>query len=130
MEASTRKLLNDTEVKLESFLQRFERHEENQFVKIYSGEDTRIAALAYFPFVCTAVLLLRKNNSEFVSFHSHQSLVLLVIALFGILFLPGPAKLIVFIASYTLLSYGAYMAMRGRKWYLPFVTELANTIKL
>lgn len=122
--------LQDIETKLESSLSRFDRHGESQFVKIYSGEDTKIATLAYFPFASAAILLLRKNNSEFVSFHARQSVVILVISLFGILFLPGPAKLIVFIAAYTLWSYGAYMAMRGRKWYLPVVTELANTIDL
>jgi uncharacterized membrane protein len=131
MELSTNKTLGDIEVKLESFLQRFDRHGESQFVRIYSGRDAAMAALSYFPFACTAILLFRrKTNSDFVSFHSHQSLVILVIALLGILFLPGPAKLIVFITAYTLLAYGAYMAMRGRKWYLPIVTELANTINL
>jgi len=101
-----------------------------QFVKRYSGEDTRIAAATYFPFVSTIVILLRKNNSEFVSFHAHQALVLLLIALLGIIIVPGPGKLIVFIAVYTLLVYGAYIALQGRKWYLPIVTEIANTIYL
>lgn len=113
-----------------NLINRFNRDNEKQFVRHYSGEDTWIAALSYFPFISAAIILLRKNNSEFVSFHAHQAFVILVIFLFAIIIVPSIAKVIVLIAAYTILVYGAYRAMQGRKWYLPLITELANTIDL
>jgi len=111
-------------------LKRFDRDSEKQFVRQYTGEDTWVASASYFPFVCAAVILLRKNNSEFVSFHARQALVVLVLSLFAFMVVPSIAKLIVGIAAYTTLVYGAFRALQGRKWYLPIVTEVANTIDL
>jgi len=111
-------------------LKRFDRDSEKQFVRQYTGEDTWVASASYFPFVSAAVILLRKNNSEFVSFHARQALVVLVLSLFAFMVVPSIAKLIVGIAAYTILVYGAFRALQGRKWYLPIVTEVANTIDL
>ena len=113
-----------------SLLKRFDRDGEKQFVRQYTGEDTWVASASYFPFVSAAVILLRKNNSEFVSFHARQALVVLVISLFAFVVVPSIAKLIVGIAAYTILVFGAFRALQGRKWYLPVVTEVANTIDL
>ena len=113
-----------------SLLKRFDRESEKQFARQYTGEDTWVASASYFPFVSAAVILLRKNNSEFVSFHARQALVVLVISLFAFMVVPSIAKLIVGIAAYTILVYGAFRALQGRKWYLPIVTEVANTIDL
>ena len=99
-------------------------------VRTYSGEETWVASAAYIPFISAAVLILRKNNSEFVSFHARQALVILIIIIFLLLLLPVVLKIIVAIAAYGLLVYGAYQAIRGKKWYLPVITELANTIEL
>lgn len=97
-------------------------------VRQYTGEDTKIAALVYIPFVCLAVLLLRKDNSEFVSFHAKHALVLLLIAIFAILLSPKFIKSLAIMAVYAVFVYGAFEASKGRKWYFPGVTELANTI--
>ena len=113
-----------------NLVKRWDRHNETQFVRQYTGEDTWVASASYFPFVCAAVILLRKNNSEFVSFHARQALVVLVLSLFAFMVVPSIAKLIVGIAAYTTLVYGAFRALQGRKWYLPIVTEVANTIDL
>ena len=102
----------------------------NTIVRTYSGEETWVASAAYIPFISAVVLILRKNNSEFVSFHARQALVMLIIIIFLLLLLPVVLKIIVAIAAYGLLVYGAYQAIRGKKWYLPVVTELANTIEL
>lgn len=109
---------------------KFDRDGEAQFVRQYTGEDTWVASASYFPFVSAAVLLLRKNNSEFVSFHAKQALVVLAISIFAFIIVPSVAKLIVGITTYTVLVYGAFRALQGRKWYLPIVTELANTIEI
>ena len=100
-------------------------------VRTYSGEDTWIAAVSYIPFVSAAVLVLRKNNNEFVSFHARQALVILILIILAIILIPLILlKMLVAIVGYGLLVYGAYYALLGRKWYLPIVTELARTIEL
>jgi len=99
-------------------------------VRTYSGEDTWIASVAYVPFVSAAVLVLRKNNSEFVSFHARQALVILIIVILALMLLPLILKMLAAVVGYGLLVYGAYYALSGRKWYLPIVTELARTIEM
>ncbi|MCH7541390.1 hypothetical protein IH981_01270 [Patescibacteria group bacterium] len=99
-------------------------------VRTYSGEETWIASLSYIPFVSAAVLLLRKNNSEFVSFHARQALVILIIVVLALMLLPWILKWLAAIIAYGLLVYGAYYALLGRKWYLPIVTEIARTIEI
>lgn len=99
-------------------------------VRTYSGEETWVASASYIPFISAAVLLLRKNNSEFVSFHARLALVILLISIFALILLPVILKIIAAIIVYMLLVYGAYQAVRGKKWYLPVVTEIANTFDL
>ena len=100
-------------------------------VRTYSGEDTWIACVSYIPFISAAVLLLRKNNSEFVSFHARQALVILIIVILAIILAPLILlKMLAAVVGYGLLVYGAYYALSGRKWYLPIVTELARTIEM
>ena len=100
-------------------------------VKTYSGEETKAATYAYIPFVSAIILLVfRKENSEFVSFHARQALVLLLLALLALLALPGFLKVIALAVFYVIFVFGAYKASRGEKWYLPLVNELANTIEI
>ena len=99
-------------------------------VRTYSGEETWVASASYIPFISAAVLLLRKNNSEFVSFHARLALVILLISIFALILLPVILKIIAAIVVYLLLVYGAYQAVRGKKWYLPVVTEIASTFNL
>ncbi len=99
-------------------------------VRTYSGEETWIASLSYIPFVSAAVLMLRKNNSEFVSFHARQALVILIIMILALMLLPWILKWLAAIIAHGLLVYGAYYALLGRKWYLPIVTEIARTIEI
>lgn len=99
-------------------------------VRTYSGEETWVASASYIPFISAAVLILRKSNSEFVSFHARMALVILLISIFALVILPAILKIIVAILVYMLLVFGAYQAVRGRKWYMPIVTEIANTFNL
>ena len=104
--------------------------DENAFSRTYFGEETWIAAASYIPFISAVVLILRKGNSEFVSFHSRQALVLVLLIVLGLLLLPPIYKVILAITAYLVLIYGAYQSLKGKKWYFPLVTELANTIDL
>jgi len=108
----------------------FKSEEESELVRTYSGQDTVVAAFSYVPFVSAAILVLRKENNEFVSFHARQSLVILLISIFALLFLPPFFKLIAAVLVTLLLSFGVYKALNGRKWYLPLVTDLGNSIDL
>lgn len=98
--------------------------------RTYYGEETWVASAAYVPFIAPAILVLRKNNSDFVSFHARQALVILIIAIVALLILPTILKMLVAIFAYAILVYGAYQALKGRKWYFPLVTELARTIEI
>ncbi len=99
-------------------------------VRTYSGEETWVASTSYIPFISAAILVLRKNNSEFVSFHARLALVILLFSIFALVLLPAILKIIAAIIVYMLLVYGAYHAIRGRKWYLPIASEMANTFDL
>ncbi len=55
---------------------------------------------------------------------------ILLISIFALALLPGVLKIIAAILVYMLLVYGAYYAIRGKKWYIPVVTEIANTFDL
>lgn len=98
--------------------------------KTYVGEDTWVACVSYIPFVAPVVLLLRKNNSEFVSIHAKQSLVILLFSIVVMILLPVVLKIVAAIMIYLILVFGAFQAIRGRKWYLPIVTEIAHTFDL
>ena len=99
-------------------------------VRTYTGEETWVASASYIPFISAAVLILRKNNSEFVSFHARLALVILLFSIFALVLLPTILKIIAAVIVYMLLVYGAYQAVRGRKWYLPVVSEIARTLDL
>jgi len=108
----------------------FKKDEEASLVRIYSGQDTILAAVSYVPFVSAGILVLRKGNSEFVSFHARQALVMALITALLLMLSPGFLKLLAAILACVLLIFGTFRALQGRKWYLPFITELANTIEM
>lgn len=110
--------------------QLFQGDEESQLVRTYSGQDSLFAAFCYVPFVSAAILVLRSENNEFVSFHARQALVLLLLGIFALLLLPSFLKLLAAAVIAFLLIFGAYKALKGAKWYFPLVTELANSIDL
>ena len=96
----------------------------------YEGEDTWVAAASYIPFVCAAILLLRKDNSEFVSDHAKQALVLVILALLVFMLIPSPTRLIIDGVLILLLVISVYRALQGRKYYIPVVTQLSRLIEI
>ena len=121
-------LLNDINNYFQDQLKREDVSE--TVTKTYVGEDTWVASASYIPFAAPAVLLLRKNNSEFVSIHAKQSLVILLFSIVVMILLPVVLKIVAAIMIYLILVFGAFQAIRGRKWYLPVVTEIAHTFDL
>ena len=99
-------------------------------VREYEGEDTWVAAASYIPFVCAAILLLRKDNSEFVSDHAKQALVLVILALLVFMLIPSPIRLIISAILILLLVVSVYRALQGRKYYIPGVSELSRLIEI
>jgi len=99
-------------------------------VKKYTGEDTKIATYAYIPFASIIILVFRKNNSEFVSFHARESTILLLVAVFIILLLPSFLKVLAVFAVYSIFILSAYKASKGEKLYLPLINEIANSIEI
>lgn len=96
----------------------------------YEGDDTLIAASSYLYFMSGAILILRGDNSEFVRFHSKQAFVLLIVALLALILAPFFWKIAFNLVILILNIYGAYRAALGYKWYIPYLTELANSIPL
>lgn len=96
----------------------------------YEGKDAAIAAVCYFYFVSGLVLLLRKGNSEFVSFHARQAFVLLIIDILIFLFSGSTLRLPLSLLLFVLNCFGAWQALRRKHWQIPLITDLANSIEI
>ncbi|MEX1131195.1 MAG: hypothetical protein WED59_04250 [Candidatus Woykebacteria bacterium] len=99
-------------------------------VREYFGEDALVAALSYMPLASAAIILLRKDNSEFVLYHSKQALILILFIILSFFLIPSIFKLpvvgILMVASIT----SVYRALSGKKFYIPAVTELARLVEI
>lgn len=96
----------------------------------YTGEDAWVAAVSYIPFVSAAILLLRKDNSEFVLYHAKQAVVLIVLTLLFLAVLSSILRLVLVAILVLIMIISAYRALAGKKFYVPLVTELARWIEL
>lgn len=96
----------------------------------YSGDDAKFAAFTYIPFVGPAILVFRKENSEFVSYHGKMALVLFVLGVLGFFLLPSIFKLLAVLVTFSVSIYGLYKATKGDKWYLPLVSKLAQMMEV
>ncbi|HEX7456317.1 MAG TPA: hypothetical protein VF303_02525 [Candidatus Nanoarchaeia archaeon] len=132
MKSTTLDELKKFRGKIEKYLKKKIKQENKgtAIVRTYSGEETWVASASYIPFMSAAILVLRNNNSEFVSFHARQALVILLFVIVALILLPATLKMLAAVVAYVILIYGAYRAIKGQKWYLPVVTELARTIEL
>ncbi len=98
-------------------------------VKQYDGQDRWVAAASYLYFVSAAILVIRRDNSEFVIVHCRQAFLLLLGAILSFVFLPGIWKFIANGGILCLNLFGAYQAYRGFKWNIPYLTDIANSIE-
>lgn len=117
---------------LASFKVNLKTSDEEAFhqVREYEGEDAWIAAVSYIPLVSAAILLLRKDNSEFILTHSKQALILTTFALLIYMLLPQLISLILDGILVLLMAISVYKAFSGKKFYIPLVTELALLVEV
>ncbi len=96
----------------------------------YGGEDAWVAAVSYVPLASAVVLLLRKSNSDFILQHAKQALILTILALITLVILSSTLRLLIEAIWVFLIVLSAYKAFTGRKFYIPFITELARLIEI
>lgn len=87
------------------------------------------AAASYIYFFSTVALLLRKDNSDFVTFHAKHAIVFLILT-FTFLLIPGWFKVV---ASLLLLAselLAVYLALIGKRYYIPYLTNLVRNFEI
>lgn len=99
-------------------------------------EEERIAAvLSYIPFLCFIPLvnIHWKENKE-ARFHARQGIMLFLVELVAVLMLIDDLGRFVFraalVGAAALSVAGVYFALQGKKYRLPFVSDLADKMKL
>jgi uncharacterized membrane protein len=99
-------------------------------------EEERIAAiLSYIPFLCFIPLVnIHWKESKEARFHARQGIVLFLIELVAVLMLVDDLARFVFravlVGAAALAVAGVYFALQGKKYRLPFVSDLADKMKL
>jgi uncharacterized membrane protein len=96
----------------------------------YGGEDAWVASISYVPLISAVILLLRKNNSDFILQHAKQSLILTILALITLVVFSSTLRLLIEAIWVFLIVLSAYKAFSGRKLYIPFITEIARLIEI
>lgn len=97
-------------------------------VRKYEGEDIWFATIGYIPLASTAILVLRKNNSDFVLDHAKQSLILSILLILILILLPESIKLLLGLAVLILMLVSAFISFTGRRVYIPLITEVSRFI--
>jgi len=99
-------------------------------VSRYQGRDSWVAAASYIPLASMAILVLRKNNSDFVLEHAKQSLILFILLILVLILLPGIIKFLPGFAISTLMIGSAYLSFTGRRVHIPWVSEVSRLISI
>ncbi|MCX6827979.1 MAG: hypothetical protein NT002_01660 [candidate division Zixibacteria bacterium] len=89
--------------------------------------------LAYIPFLCL-IPLLQMRESEQARFHSKQGLLLFLLELLaGILLIPGLSGAVwrtVLILALGASAAGIIFGIQGKEYRLPFISDIAEKMKL
>jgi uncharacterized membrane protein len=91
-------------------------------------EDNKVlAAIGYISFLCLLPLFL-KRDSKFAQFHAKQGLVLFVVQLivFWVPLLGQASMLLLFLVA----LFGAYQAINGEWYKLPYIYDFSKKINL
>lgn len=97
-------------------------------IRKYEGEDAWVAAFSYIPLVSTAILVLRKDNSDFVLGHAKQALILSIGLIVVFLIFPVSVKIVVGSAILIIMIISGYLSFTGKRVYIPFITEISKLI--
>ena len=105
-------------------------NQEELQVPRYRGEDVWIATVCYLPLVSAVVMVLRRNNSDFVLNHSKQALILSILFLLVFMILSSWLRILAEAAILSLIIISVYKAFNGRKIYIPLITEVSQFIEI
>ena len=94
-------------------------------------EDNKVlAAISYLWILCLVPLFL-KRDSKFAQFHAKQGLVLFVIELVGSLVFWFPLfGQVLMLGLFVVAIFGAYKAISGEWYKIPFVYDLSKKVNL
>lgn len=100
----------------------------------FSSEEGRLAAIiAYIPILCFVPLLNMRENKE-ARFHARQGVLLFLLELVAVLFLIDGVSRFVFrvllVAAIGFSVLGIVLALQGRSYRLPLISEIAEKVKL
>ncbi len=100
----------------------------------FTSDEGRLAAvMSYIPFLCFIPLLNMKHNEE-ARFHARQGVMLFLIELVALIFLIDRVADFVFtallIVALAFSVAGIILALQGRNYRLPIISDLADKAKL
>ncbi len=100
----------------------------------FSSEEGRLAAIiAYIPILCFVPLLNMRENKE-ARFHARQGVLLFLLELVAVLFLIDGVSRFVFrvllVAAIGFSVLGIVLALQGRSYRLPIISDWAEKVKL
>lgn len=87
------------------------------------------AAGSYIYFVSAAVLLLRKDNSDFVIFHAKHAIIFLLLTILFFL-IPGWPKVVLSLILISIEMIAVYLALAGKRYTVPFLTNLVRNFDI
>ena len=90
-----------------------------------SEDEKLLAAVSYF-WILSLLILVSKKDSEYVTFHAKQGMVLFFASL--ILWIIPEIGLGLEVANLLLMFLGFKKALDGKKYPIPFVAEVAENI--
>ncbi len=98
-------------------------------------EDTKIYAAVGYIFILCLIPLLLKKDDEFARFHGKQGLVLCICEIAALFFSVIPKLgetiwLVSAIAFPVLALAGIVQSLKGNRWKMPIVGEIADKISL
>ena len=109
----------------------FASEQDNAFsAPIQNREEIIVAGVSYIPLASAVVLLLRKDNTDYIQQHAKQSLILTIFALLIFIILSSVFRLVLEVIIIFLIIFSAYKALSGRKVYIPLVSEISRFMEL
>jgi uncharacterized membrane protein len=97
---------------------------------ITSLGESIFAALCYIPPFSAIALVWRGKDSLFVSFHAKQALLLEMVGFVLVVISPALLKQVFGIILLLLICLGIVFSLRKQKWYMPVLSNIADSIEI